>query len=334
VTTDRPAGRRTARMVMIPVLAVCSALVATAAWPERDRPTVAETAFLQLVRPADRPSGPVAVTAVEGRTIWLDAGSVVTATVKNNGDGPVTAKVWWLLADPESEQPWVSPAGRGKPERRRLAAGESARIELPVADPPSPGVWTLSLWAHTVQGDRTKPSHGVNASPLVTVLPTDPDIYRLDEPGRYAILNLVEPVGRLVSGDDRGVGGPDALVSVQSATQQPIHLELRCYLAPAGTAEPWEVDEAIGSYVSEVRVTPGAPTVGSCRFPSIPREGEWQLSAFVRRAGSTDSGHEDGLYSQRRLGLGDRQKNADAGSAGRKAETRSAVGPLAAHGRP
>jgi hypothetical protein len=331
VTTHRPAGRRTTRMVIIAVLAVCSALVATVAWPEHDRPTVAETAFLQLVRPADRPSGPVAVTGVEGRTIWLDAGSVVTAMVKNNGERPVTARVWWLLADPEAERPWVAPTGQGKPERLRLDAGESARIELPVADPPSPGVWTLSLWAHTVQGDRTKPSHGVNASPLVTVLPTDPDIYRLDEPGRYAIINLVEPVGRLVSGDDREVSGPDALVSVQSATQQPIHLELRCYLALPGTAEPWEAAEAVGSYVSEVRVTSGAATVGSCRFPSIPKQGEWQLSAFVRRAGGADS-HEDGLYSRRRLGLGDKQQNADTGSAGRKVGINS-VRPLAAPGR-
>jgi hypothetical protein len=302
--TQRPAGR-TARLVMIAVLAVSSVLVATVAWPKHERPVVAETAALRLVRPADRPSGPVAITAVEGRTTWTDAGSVVTATVENRGEQPVTAEVWWLLADPTEKHPWVAPAGRGKPERVRLVAGTSVRMEIPVAQAPSPGVWALSLWAHTVQGDRTKPSHGVNATPPITVLPSDPDVYRLGEPGRNAVLNLVEPVGRLVSGDDREVGGPDALVSLRSATQQPIHLELRCYLAPPNTAEPWKDDEAIGSYVSEVEVTPGAPTIGSCRFPSIPEEGEWQLSGFVRRPGGAGSGLEDGLYSQRRLSLGD-----------------------------
>jgi hypothetical protein len=318
---------------MITVLAASSVLLAATAWPRHHRPTVAETASLQLVRPADRPSGPVAVTAVEGRTTWSDAGSVVTARVENRGKRPVTAEVWWLLADPEEKQPWVSPAGRGKPERVHLVAGQSVRIEIPVAVAPSPGVWTLSLWAHTVQGDRTKPSHGVNASPLVTVLPSNPEVYRLGEPGRHAFLNLVEPVGRLVSRGDRGVSGPDALVSVQSATQQPIHLELRCYLAPPDTAEPWEDGKAVGSYVSEVRVTPGAAIVGSCRFPAIPVQGEWQLSAFIRRAGGADGGHEDGLYSQRRLRPGDGQADADAGSdaepARTKAQTASRTAPPA-----
>jgi hypothetical protein len=326
VTTHRSAGRK-ARLALIAVLAGISALVTTAAWPEHDRPGIAETASLQLVRPADRPSGPVAVTAVEGRTIWSDAGSVVTATVENRGQGPVTAEVWWLLADPEEEQPWVSPAGRSKPERVHLAAGKSIRMKLPVAGTPSPGVWTLSLWAHTMRGDRTVPSHGVNASPLVTVLPTDPDVYRLGDPGQHAVLKLVEPVGRLVSGGDRAVSGPDALVSVQSATKQPIHLELRCYLAPPGTAKPWEDDEAVGSYVSEVDVTPSTAIVGSCRFPSIPMKGEWQLSAFLRRAGGAESGHEDGLYSQRRLRPGDEKKDADAGSEAEPAATKADVGP-------
>ena len=309
--TQRPAGP-TARLVMIAVLAVCSVLVATVAWPKHERPEIAETAALQLVRPADRPSGPVAISAVQGRTTWTDAGSVVTATVENRGEQPVTAEVWWLLADPKDKQPWVAPAGRGKPERVRLEAGARVRMELPVAQAPSPGVWTLSLWAHTVQGDRTKPSHGVNATPVITVLPSNPDVYRRGEPGRNAVLSLVEPVGRLVSADDREVGGPDALVSVRSATQQPIHLELRCYLAPPDTAEPWKAGEAVGSYVSELDVTPGAPTIGSCRFPTIPEEGEWQLSAFVRRPGGAAGGLEDGLYSQRRLSFGDGPKGADA----------------------
>jgi hypothetical protein len=321
VTTHRLAGPM-ARLVLIAVLVGFSAAVAAAAWPRHHRPVVAaETASLRLVRPADRPSGPVAVTGVEGRTIWSDAGSLVTALVENRGKRPVTAAVWWLLADPEQERPWVSPAGRGKPERVRLDAGETARVAIHVAQAPSPGVWTLSLWAHTVQGGRTVPSHGVNATPLVTVLPTNPDVLRLGEPGVHAILNLVEPVGRLVSGDDREVSGPDALVSAQAATQQPVQLELRCYLAPPGSAEPWRNDAAVGSYVSEVNVTPGAATVGSCRFPQIPRKGEWQLSAFLRRAGSADSGLEDGLYSRRRLSLGDGQKDAGAGSGAEPAKS-------------
>jgi hypothetical protein len=300
----RLAGRML-RLVMVAVLAVSSVVLATVAWPERDRPPVAESSALQLVRPADRPFGPVAVTGVEGRTTWTDAGAAVTATVKNLGKEPVTAEVWWLLNDPGRKRPWVSPAGRGKTVRVHLDAGMSVRMEIPAAKAPSPGVWTLSLWAHTVQGDTTKPSHGVNAEPVITVVPSDPDVYRLGQPGRNAVLNLVEPVGRLVSGDDRTLGGPDALISVQSATQQPIHLELRCYLAPPETAEPWEDDEAIGSYVTAVDVAPGGPTVGSCRFPSIPEEGEWQLSAFVRRPGSAARGLEDGLYSRRQLSFGD-----------------------------
>ena len=116
---------------------------------------------------------------------------------------------------------------------------------------------------------------------------------------------------------------------MQSATQQPIHLELRCYLARPDTAEPWKASDAIGSYVTQVRATPGAATVGSCRFPSIPEQGEWQLSAFVRRAGGTGSGLEDGLYSKHRLRLGDGQKDADAGSDAEPASTKAETGSRA-----
>jgi len=287
------------RIAAVAALTVVSGVVALA-WPATEQKPASETSALSLVRPSDKPSGPVEITSIDAQTTWSDAGSTVTVEVTNRSDRRASAQVWYLLADTDTSRPWQSPAGAGKPTDVALQARQRAEVRVPVKTPPQPGVWTLSLWAHTVDGERTTPSHGVAATPLVHVLPTNPDVVRRGEPGRHAALTVVEPVGRLIGGVDGA--GPDALVSVQSVTSQPVQVELRCYLAPPGAAEPWRQAETIGSYVVQVPLAAGTPQVASCRFPSVPTQGDWELSAFVRRSGNAEvASHEDGLYSRRKL---------------------------------
>lgn len=288
-----------ARLVAVVALAVIAA-GGSLAWPDTSRTPPNETSALRLVQPADKPSGPVEITSIGADTTWSDKGAVVSVQLTNHSDRAATAEVWYLLADPTTTRPWRAPVGAGEPTKVDLRAHQSIEVQVPVKQQPEPGAWTLSLWAHTLDGKRTSPSHGVAATPLVHVLPTSPDVYRLGEPGKHAALTVVEPVGRLVGGTD--TAGPDALVSVQSSTQQPVHVELRCYLAEPGTPEPWNDRGTIGSYVVQVPLPVGAPEVASCKFPSVPDEGEWELSAFLRRSGDTNPGnHEDGLYSRRTL---------------------------------
>lgn len=283
-------------MLAVAVLAVAAA-GASAAWPDTSTPPPNETSKLHLVRPADKPSGPVEITSVDARTTWTDKGSSVAVEVANRSGQPVTAEVWYVLADSDKTRPWAAPVGAGEPTRIDLAARGRAEVQIPVKSAPRPGVWTMSLWAHAADDKGTVPSHGVAATPLVHVLPTVPDVYRLGEPGERAVLTVLEPVGRLVGGD--GSVGPDALVSVQSTTQQPVEVELRCYLAEPGTAEPWKDADAVGSYVVKVSLSDAVPEMASCKFRSVPRDGEWELSAFVHRSGTPDTAsHEDGLYSR------------------------------------
>lgn len=311
-----PANRR---RVGVAALAALSGVLALL-WPAAQSFGGPDSPVASLIQPVDPPTGPVEVINVDAPITWSDSTvTSVTVDVRNASSEPVDADVWWLLAAPGDARPWVDPASRGKVQRVRLEPGEIAAVVVPTGGKPRPGAWTLSLWAHTVNDDRTTPSHGTNVTPSVHVLPTHPDVFRLTDPGEHAALTVVEPVGRLLGSEVDG--GPDALVSVRAITQQPVHLELRCYLSPPGVAEPWRHDDTIGSYVEEVSVEVGEPQAATCRFPEVPDGGEWELSAFIRRVGGAAAKtHEDGLYARRALLFGDdrnvaeRSTDRDAGA--------------------
>ncbi len=73
-----------------------------------------------------------------------------------------------------------------------------------------------------------------------------------------------------------------------------------------GTAEPWRHGAAFGSYVEDVSVEARQPEAVTCRFPEVPEQGQWELSAFIRRVGGKNAEtHEDGLYARRAVVFGD-----------------------------
>lgn len=292
------------RGVAVASLAALSGVLALL-WPAGQSLGAPDSPVARLIRPVDPLTGPVEIIDVDAPITWSDSTATsVTVEVRNRGSEPVDADVWWLLAEPGDTRPWVDPVSDGKVQRVRLEPEETEAVVVATDGKPRPGAWTLSLWAHTVDGERTTPSHGTNVTPLVHVLPTHADVFRLTDPGEQAALTVVEPVGRLLGSEVDG--GPDALVSVRSTTQQPVNVELRCYLAPPGVAEPWRHDDTIGSYVEQVPVEVGVPQAATCRFPEVPGDGEWELSAFIRRTGGTAAKtHEDGLYARRALLFGD-----------------------------
>lgn len=274
-------------------------------WPEHASTTIPETPVVQLVSPADEPDGPVEITGLDTNVVWSDQGTSVTMQVTNRSDEPVDATVWWLLALPGEQEPWDNPKAAGERTDVRLRANTTQKVTVPVEKAPASGSYVLSLWAHQVLADGgTRHSHGVNAQSLIHVLPVKPDVTRLNDPGRYATLTVIEPVGRLLTADPKGTG-PDALVSVQSTSQQPVEVALDCYLAPIRTgrtasSEPWTDRQAVASESRQVIVSDAVPEVLTCRFDELPHDGDWQLSAFLRRAGAEEGGtHEDGLYSRR-----------------------------------
>lgn len=301
---NRPSPRNlTSRPVLVALLAALSGVLAVLS-PVTQSPSEPDSTVARLVQPVDPPTGPVEITDIDAPVTWSDSTATsVTVEVHNRSSKPVDADVWWLLAEPGDARPWVQPASHGKARRVKLDPKETAAVVVTTDGNPRPGAWTLSLWAHTVDDDRTMPSHGTNVTPLVHVLPTHPDVFRLADPGEHAAIMVVEPVGRLLGSEVHG--GPDALVSVRSTTQQPAHVELRCYLAPPGTAEPWRHNDAIGSYVEQVSVEIGKPKAATCAFPEVPDGGEWELSAFIRRVGGNEArSHEDGLYARRAVLFG------------------------------
>ncbi len=314
------ASRARARIaVPLAVLAVVSVGVALA-WPTSPPVAQAASPELHLFDPVDPPDGPVRIAGVSGGVTWSDRGSSVAVDLTNQRSGrPVVARVWWLLADPRSSAPWEAPAAEGRHVEVTLAPGRTTRVEVPATGDVPPGAWSLSLWAHSVSGGESTHSHGVGVGPLVTVLPTDPQVRRISEPDGRAALTVVEPVGRLVTGEpgDAAVG-PDALLSLRATTQQPVQVQVRCYLAEPGTAEPWKHDTAVASTAREVELAGQEPQVSSCSFDRLPGAGVWELSAFVRRGGEGAAGrHEDGLYSRRTVRLAGDCAGALPGYSGR-----------------
>jgi hypothetical protein len=282
------------------VTAAVSILTAALWWPSPDAVVTASTDAAKLVQPADEPTGPVEITGVATSVTWADSSiPPVRVEVINHAQRPVTAKVWWLLAAPDQTRPWQDPRATSRTVTVKLASSGTTTVVVPGPRRVPTGAWSLSLWAHTVTDPhRTKPSHGVAVTPTVNVLPTDPDVYRLTEPGPHAALGVVEPVGRLAGLPD--ASGPDALVSVSATTSEPVQVQLRCYLARPGTAEPWTRRHPIGSYVTAQHIEPGVPESMGCRFADLPRHGTWQLSAFLRLPGADGRhAHEDGLYARR-----------------------------------
>lgn len=282
------------------LVAAMIALTVATQWPQHDPGTTPATSAGHLVEPADPPAGPVEIVDVETPVTWADQKiPPVRITVRNNASGSVTARLWWLLAAPAETKPWANPAASGTARDVLLSPGETRTVSIAGPDRVPTGAWTLSLWAHTDDSDSpSRPSHGVSVTPTVHVLPTHPDVYRLTLPGRHAALEVIEPIGRLVGLDTES--GPDALVSVATTTSQPVRVQLRCYISPPGTAEPWTDRDAFGSQVSSLHVEPGAPQTMECRFGDLPRRGTWQLSGFLHLAGIDSArAHEDGLYARR-----------------------------------
>jgi len=293
------------------------AIVAATIWPQLEVASTATSSRAELVRPAPPADGPVRIVDAATSTVWSDHDvAPVKISVSNTSSRAVSARVWWLLAAPGTATPWVKPAARGRPRTIELEAGETRTVGVGASRAVPTGAWTLSLWAHTVRDNgKTQHSHGAATTPTVHVLPTHPDVYRVGEPGGYTALTVVEPVGRLVGIDTET--GPDALVSVRATTTQPVAVQLRCYLAPQGTQEPWRSARSYGSHISSGHVEPGAPQAMGCRFPRFPRAGTWELSAFIR-LGDADraGGHEDGLYARGLVDMGGARDDALAAGEG------------------
>ena len=285
-----------------PAALLALSVVATMQWPQAPHSRLPETSIVSLAIPTDAPTGPVEIVGVSASPVWSDSLlPKVTVSVRNLRAEAVTTDVWWLLAPVGKPDPWNGPASRGVPTRIRLAPLETTAVNVAADGVPPEGTWTLSLWAHSVQNQNTEHSHGAATTPIVHVLATHPDVSRLTQPGEHAVLTSLQPAGRL-RGTGSDSGSPDALVSVQATTQQPVGVELRCYLAPSGVNEPWTEPRAFGSGVEHLLADGSGRQQGTCRFPHLPAGGQWQLSAFLRTEGGEAGGaHEDGLYLRQPL---------------------------------
>ena len=315
-------------------LAVCSAVTALF-WPEPVTQSVADLAAVRFPSELGPASGPVELVAVQAPVVWSDVQvPLVRTTLRNVGEEPVRARAWWLLGTPNDPKPWETPRGHGAPVDVTLAPGETSEVELPVSDLPQAGTWRLSVWVHTVERDRmsrssdetSTHSHGSGTAPYVTVLSTDEGVLRLSPPGREAALTGLEVGEPLEAGANGEAEGDHAVVSVRSASAQPVYVEVQCYLAPPGTNEPWLAPEAVLSETVTATVEPNPHTV-PCVFPELPAGGSWQLSAFARLPGRDDErSHQDGLYVQQAIELGE-PSEGEVPAAPHEEETSEPVSP-------
>ncbi len=97
-----------------------------------------------------RPSGPLAIEAIEARDHWASMEeAVATVTVTNRSSETVAGIVWWHLADPGDPEPWKFAAATSHRLERVWEAGESKVVRLAVeGSVPDGNGYELSVWAH------------------------------------------------------------------------------------------------------------------------------------------------------------------------------------------
>lgn len=283
----------------------------TAAWPEGGTSHLPDTTRLALPT-TDPPDGAVEIVGVEAGALWTDAQpATVAISVRNNDDEPVRAEVWWLLATPGVAKPWVDPGDRGRPERVTLEAGASETVLVESAGAPPVGVWSLSLWAHELDGRRRVHSHGAGAAPWVNVVSTGTGLVRLAEPGGRAVIHSVRPGSRL--GGSPAVSGGDVEVALQATVQDPAVVQVRCFLTDRPEAEPWLDGDAVVSGMKELLLDGPVVRTASCAFDELPTHGRWTLSAVAwRQAGFVPGDPEDGVRAEAPVTIGAAQDPTSA----------------------
>jgi hypothetical protein len=281
-----------ARTIALALL-VLVAIGGATAWPHLRPPVLPETTKVALV-PPDPPDDAVEIVGVDTNGVWADTESGdVIVKIHNRRERPVTAEVWWLLGGTEDPEPWNHPVSMAEPEKVSLDADETTEVRVRSADPPPPGSWNLSLWAHVRHGSESEHSHGVGTTPVIRVLSAYPDIERTLQPGA-ALINAVQPNGRLV--ERPGEDEPDVLVSVQALVLQPTEVEVRCYLTAEQTTEPWLAAVQIQSDPVPLTLDGTHAQMASCVFPALPPTGEWSLSAVAwRQSGMIPEPPEDAV---------------------------------------
>ena len=290
-----------ARTISLAIIAAV-ALSAGFWWPELRVPTLPDSSALRLL-PPDKPHDVVEIVDVDSGILWADSQPAeVTVMLRNRGSRSVTAEVWWILGSIGDPEPWLNPAGGGDPERVRVPAGEIVEVTIGSDDPPPPGSWNLSLWAHVLRGEDRAHSHGVGATPQIRVLSTRADLVRLGQPDGKALISTLQANGRALGLP--ATGEPDALVSLAAVSQQPIEVQVRCYLSREPHAEPWLAEGVIASELSPVRLDGTATQVAPCTFPDLPPRGQWSLSAFAwRPQGFLPEPPEDAVHMKQPLTL-------------------------------
>lgn len=280
------------RGLSLVALTVFSVAVA-ALWPRSDTSHLPDTTLVSF--PTSPPQGPVEIVGVKAAAVWTDASRPeVSVSVRNNGDVSIRAKVWWLLSARGDTAPWKDPSGTGRPQEVELRAGATKTLQVQATAPAPAGVWTLTLWAHVVQGDTETHSHGGSVTPFISVVSADSGLVQLSGPGGRAVIRSLRPSSRLAARDETATG--QAEVSVSATTQQPINVLIQCFLTPGPVARPWLEDRAVASQMQQLLLDGPVPRTGICAFDHLPASGQWSLSAVAwRPAGPLPQPPEDAV---------------------------------------
>jgi hypothetical protein len=84
----------------------------------------------------------------------------VKVELENHDSEAHEIQAWWLLATPNAWEPWNPYAFQSTQARHTLAAGEKVELMWQEEIAAEPGIYELSAWVHTVEGDVTRHSDG------------------------------------------------------------------------------------------------------------------------------------------------------------------------------
>jgi hypothetical protein len=222
----------------------------------------------------------------------------VDVELKNHDQVAHEIQVWWLLAKPGSKRPWSLYAFHSVEGRHTLAAGEEVKLRWEEEVIAEPGIYELSAWVHTVEGDATRHSDGKRlGNPAV----------RIDSGWSRFSRQATPPPGLRVSAVDLpaaaldgGLGMPTELpltIVITNDTGVETVADIQWFLYRRESRFPWSGKPAYTSRQLQHQVfAPKRQTTIATSEPISLWPGEYMLRVVVSEDGGEGSVASDDIF--------------------------------------
>jgi len=246
-------------------------------------------------------AGPV---RIEGVSIWhLPQASSprieVALQLKNHDGVPHRVQAWWLLARPGAIRPWEAYAFRSSTQGpHTLAPGEELKLNWWEEVTAEPGSYELSVWVHTVEGDRTSHSDGARVeNPIVRIDSSWSPLIRRTTPSPGLQVSSVALPAATGQGGLQTPAELPVIIAVRNDTAVETQADIQWFLYRRASRLPWNAKPAYTSRLLQHQViTANRETTVTASEPISLWPGEYLLRVVVRESTGEGGAPGDDLF--------------------------------------